>query len=77
VTLENVPDIADVASMLECAKRFGAEIRRKPSAGTVEIRAAKLKTARLDSGLAAKIRTSGASRGFVTEAEIEEMLLWN
>jgi UDP-N-acetylglucosamine 1-carboxyvinyltransferase len=44
--------------MLECAKRFGAEIPRKPSAGTVEIRAAKLKTARLDSGLAAKIRTS-------------------
>lgn len=26
---------------------------------------------------AAKIRTSGASRGFVTEGEIEEMLLWN
>ena len=26
---------------------------------------------------AAKIRVSGASRGFVTEAEIEEMLLWN
>lgn len=58
VVLENVPDIADVASMLECARLFGAEIRRKPSAGVVEIRAAKLKTARLDSGLAAKIRTS-------------------
>lgn len=26
---------------------------------------------------AAKIRVSGASRGFVTEQEIEEMLLWN
>ncbi len=26
---------------------------------------------------AAKIRVSGASRGFVTEAEIEEMLTWN
>lgn len=26
---------------------------------------------------AAKIRVSGASKGFVTEAEIEEMLLWN
>jgi UDP-N-acetylglucosamine 1-carboxyvinyltransferase len=58
VVLENVPDIADVASMLECARLFGAEIRRKSSAGVVEIRAAKLKTARLDSGLAAKIRTS-------------------
>jgi UDP-N-acetylglucosamine enolpyruvyl transferase len=26
VTLENVPDIADVASMLECARSFGASV---------------------------------------------------
>ena len=58
VTLENVPAIADVESMLECARRFGAVVARKPSAGTVTIHAQKLKTARLDPTLAAKIRTS-------------------
>ena len=56
VTLENVPDIADVASMLECARRFGAAVTRQ--ADTVTIRAQRLKTARLDPALAAKIRTS-------------------
>ena len=56
VTLENVPDIADVASMLECARRFGASVTRR--ADTVTIRAQRLKTARLDPALAAKIRTS-------------------
>ena len=58
VTLENVPDIADVASMLECARSFGASVVRKPHSSTVTIRAEKLKTARLDPALAAKIRTS-------------------
>ena len=58
VTLENVPDIADVASMLECARSFGASVVRKPHSATVTIRAEKLKTARLDPALAAKIRTS-------------------
>ena len=56
VTLENVPDIADVASMLECARRFGAVVTRR--ADSVTIRAQRLKTARLDPALAAKIRTS-------------------
>ena len=56
VTLENVPAIADVASMLECARRFGAAVTRQ--ADTVTIRAQRLKTARLDPALAAKIRTS-------------------
>ena len=56
VTLENVPDIADVACMLECARRFGAVVTRR--AGAVTIRAARLKTARLDPALAARIRTS-------------------
>ena len=58
VTLENVPDIADVASMLECAARFGATVKRNAAAGTVTIQAQKLRTARLDPELAAKIRTS-------------------
>jgi UDP-N-acetylglucosamine 1-carboxyvinyltransferase len=58
VTLENVPDIADVASMLECARRFGAVVTRRPQSSSVTIHARKLKTARLDPALAAKIRTS-------------------
>lgn len=58
VTLENVPDIADMVSMLECARSFGASVVRKPHSSTVTIRAEKLKTARLDPVLAAKIRTS-------------------
>jgi UDP-N-acetylglucosamine 1-carboxyvinyltransferase len=58
VVLENVPDIADVASMLECARRFGAVVTRKPQTASVTIHAQKLKTARLDPALAARIRTS-------------------
>jgi UDP-N-acetylglucosamine 1-carboxyvinyltransferase len=58
VTLENVPDIADVASMLECARSFGASVVRRPHSSSVTIRAERLKTARLDPALAAKIRTS-------------------
>ena len=56
VTIENMPNIADVASMLECARRFGAIVVRRADA--VTIHAQKLKTARLDPTLAAKIRTS-------------------
>ena len=56
VTIENMPNIADVASMLECARRFGATVVRRADA--VTIHAQKLKTARLDPTLAAKIRTS-------------------
>ena len=58
VTLENVPTIADVASMLECAERFGAVVERDESAGRVTICAKHLRTARLDPSLAARIRTS-------------------
>ena len=58
VTLENVPEIADVASMLEAAKSFGAKVTRDLAAGSVTIVAAKLKTAKIDPALAAKIRTS-------------------
>ena len=58
VTLENVPEIADVASMLEAAKSFGAKVTRDLAAGSVTVVAAKLKSARIDPVLAAKIRTS-------------------
>ena len=58
VTLENVPDISDVSNMLECARRFGAVVTRHPQSDSVTIHAQKLKTARLDPALAAKIRTS-------------------
>ena len=58
VTLENVPEIADVASMLEAAKSFGVKVSRDLAAGTVTLVAAKLRTAKIDPVLAAKIRTS-------------------
>ncbi len=58
VTLENVPDIADVASMVEVAKSFGVKAQRDAAAGTVTLSAAALRTARIDPALAAKIRTS-------------------
>ena len=58
VTLRNVPDIADVAAMLDAAKSFGAKVARDLKAGTVTIATPKVKTAKIDSALAAKIRTS-------------------
>ena len=58
VTLENMPDIADVANMLECARKFGATVSRNLSARTVLIDAGRLRTARLDPRLASRIRTS-------------------
>ena len=58
VTLENVPDIADVARMLECARRFGARVERDTDARTVTIEAKWLKTVRLAPELARQIRTS-------------------
>ena len=58
VTLVNVPDIADVASMLEAAKSFGAKVTRDSKAGTVTIVTPKLKTAIIRADLAAKTRTS-------------------
>ena len=58
VTLENVPDIADVARMLDCARLFGAKVTRDISARTVTIEAKRLKTARLSPELARQIRTS-------------------
>ena len=58
VTLENVPDIADVRLMLEFAQRFGAKVVRNTSERTATITARKLKTVRIDPALAKKIRTS-------------------
>ena len=58
VTLRNVPDIADVAAMLEAAKTFGAKVSRDAKEGTVVLATPKVKTAKIDSALAAKIRTS-------------------
>ena len=58
VTLRNVPDIADVAAMLEAAKTFGAKVSRDVKEGTVILSTPKVKTAKIDSALAAKIRTS-------------------
>ncbi len=58
VTLENVPEIADVERMLECARRFGAKVVRDVPGRKVTIVAKKLKTARIDPELASQIRTS-------------------
>ena len=58
VTLSNVPEIADVASMLEAAKSFGARVTRDLAAGTVTLSTPKIRTARISPELAARIRTS-------------------
>lgn len=58
VTLENVPEIEDVAMMLESARSFGAKISRDLAAGTATISAPRIRTARIAPELAAKIRTS-------------------
>ncbi len=58
VTLRNMPEISDVARMLDCARRFGAKVTRDVAARTVTITAARLKTVRLDPALARQIRTS-------------------
>ena len=58
VTLTNVPEIADVAAMLEAAKSFGTKVTRDLKAHTATLVTAKLKTAIISPELAAKIRTS-------------------
>ena len=58
VTLENVPDIADVTSMLDAAKTFGAQIVRDPAAGTVTLVTPKIRSVRISRELAAQTRTS-------------------
>lgn len=58
VTLVNVPEIDDVAAMLEVAKTFGAKVSRNLREGTVTLVASRLKTARIDPELSARLRTS-------------------
>ena len=58
VTLVNLPDIDDVARMLDVAKVFGVKVTRNPKDRAVTLVAEKIRSARIDPGLAAKIRTS-------------------
>ena len=58
VTLQNVPEIADVAAMLEAAKTFGAKVERDFAAKTVTVRTERLRSARIPAVLAARMRTS-------------------
>jgi UDP-N-acetylglucosamine 1-carboxyvinyltransferase len=56
VVLENVPDLRDVASMLEIAETLGARVSR--SEGRVSIRAADLRTHEVSEELCDQTRTS-------------------
>jgi len=56
VVLENVPDLRDVASMLEIAESLGAKVERSP--GRVSIRSADLQTHEVSAELCDQTRTS-------------------
>ena len=58
VTLQNVPEIADVAAMLEAAKTFGTKVVRDLKEHKVTLTTPKLKSSKIATELAAKIRTS-------------------
>lgn len=58
VTITNLPEIADVTSMLEAARKLGAKVTRDLENCRVTIVCEKLKTTRIDPILASKIRTS-------------------
>lgn len=58
VKLTNVPDISDVAAMLEAAKGFGAKVTRNQKEGSVILETPKLRTAKIRPELASRIRTS-------------------
>lgn len=58
VTITNVPDIADVELMLEVAKGFGVKVTRNPRERAVTLVSGRVRTARIDPELAARIRTS-------------------
>lgn len=58
VTLTNVPDISDVAGMLDAAKSFGARVTRDLKAHKVTLETPRLKSARIAAELAARMRTS-------------------
>ena len=58
VEISNVPDIDDVARMLDVARSFGAKVSRNAKAGTVVLESPRISTARIDPVLAARIRAS-------------------
>lgn len=58
VTLTNLPAIDDVERMLEVAKNFGVKVTRNPKDGLVTLTAGKIRSAKIDPALAARIRTS-------------------
>ncbi len=58
VTLTNVPEISDVAAMLDAARTFGANVSRNLKERTVTLTTPRLKTARIAPELAARMRTS-------------------
>lgn len=58
VTLTNLPAIDDVERMLEVAKNFGVKVTRNPKEGSVTLTAGKIRSAKIDPALAARIRTS-------------------
>jgi len=58
VTLSNLPDIDDVARMLEVAVGFGVNVTRNREKSAVTLTAARLRSAKLDPALAGRIRTS-------------------
>ena len=58
VTIRNVPDIDDVARMLDVARSFGARVERDAKAGAVTVSAGGVRSAKLSPDLAAKIRAS-------------------
>ena len=58
VTISNLPDIDDVARMLDVAKNFGVTVVRDAKTCSVTLTAGRLRTAKIDPELAVRIRTS-------------------
>jgi UDP-N-acetylglucosamine 1-carboxyvinyltransferase len=58
VTLENVPNIADVRQMLDFVKLFGAKVEFDTQTHIVKIEAKRIRSLRMDRDKAKKIRTS-------------------
>ena len=58
VRITNLPDIDDVGRMLEVAKGFGVKVTRNLKKNSVTLVAGRIRTAKIDPELAARIRTS-------------------
>ena len=58
VVINNLPDIDDVARMLDVARSFGVRVTRNVKAESARLESPRLRTARIDPALAAHIRTS-------------------